>query len=229
MSGPGVTVFLLSPARCGGERAEQLARSRRSELGARLRAGDAPIGDVFAWLSALYFRGKLAYARRFGDGGGAAPGALVMAPGLGLRAPEAPISAPMLRAMGQIEVESDAFVRPLARDARLLERLLARAPDRAPEASPARVVLLGSIATGKYLDTLLEVFGERLLFPETFVGRGDMSRGGLLLRSARTGEALAYRPVLGATLRGTRPPKLPRLRAADALVGPVSRRAPKSS
>jgi len=211
MSGPGVTVFLLSPARCGGERAAQLARSERSELGAQLHAGRAPIGDVFAWLSALYFRGKLAYALRFGAGAGGAPGALVMAPGLGLRSPDAPISAAMLRAMGEVEVESAAFVRPLARDARLLERAVAEAADRA-RSPAARVVLLGSIATGKYLDTLLEVFGERLLFPETFVGRGDMSRGGLLLRSARSGEELAYRSVLGATLRGTRPPKLPRAR-----------------
>ncbi len=196
------TVFLLSPARCSGERATQLVASRRSELGARLRAEAATIGEVFAWLSALYFRGKLTYAVRFGAGSGAVPGALVMAPGLGLRAADAPLSVPMFRAMGEVDVESAAFAQPLLRDARLVDRACGPA---------ARVVLLGSIATGKYLDTLLDVFGERLLFPETFVGRGDMSRGGLLLRAARSGEELAYRPVAGATLRGARPPKLPRL------------------
>jgi hypothetical protein len=103
--------------------------------------------------------------------------------------------------MGTVEVESPAFVGPLVRDARLVAGLCGPG---------VRVVLLGSIATGKYLDALLEVFGERLLFPETFVGRGDMSRGGLLLRAARSGEELAYRAVTGAALRGTRPPKLPR-------------------
>jgi len=195
-------VFLLSPARCSGERAAQLVRSQRSELGAQLRAEAASIGEVFAWLSALYFRGKLSYALRFGAAGGTVPGALVMAPGLGLRAPAARLSVPMFQAMGQIEVESAAFVEPLRRDARLVAR--ACGPG-------ARIVLLGSIATGKYLDTLLGVFGERLLFPEPFVGRGDMSRGGLLLRAARSGEELAYRPVAGAILHGARPPKLPKL------------------
>jgi hypothetical protein len=199
---PVATVFLLSPARCSGERAAQLVASKRSELGGRLRAEDASIGEVFAWLSALYFRGKLTYALRFGAPAGGVPGALVMAPGLGLRAPDARLSVSMFRAMGEVEVESAAFVRPLERDARLVDR--ACGPS-------ARVVLLGSIATGKYLETLLGVFGERLLFPETFVGRGDMSRGGLLLRAARGGEELAYRPVAGAVLHGARPPKLPRL------------------
>ncbi|HWO20386.1 MAG TPA: hypothetical protein VNO30_16570 [Kofleriaceae bacterium] len=216
------TVFLLSPARCSGERAARLVRSKRSELGRRLRAGEASIGEIFAWLSALYFRGKLTYALRFGSSTGGAPGALVMAPGLGLRAPETRLSVPMFQAMGEVDVESDAFVRPLLGDARLLARLLDRAAGGTTGGAAggtaggaaggaARVVLLGSIATGKYISTLLDVFGERLLFPATFVGRGDMSRGGLLLRAARSGEELAYRPVAGATLRGARPPKLPRI------------------
>src|SRR5574338_1716005 len=100
--------------------------------------------------------------------------------------------------MGAIDIESPAFVSPLRRDALALARRRPAAP----------VVLLGSIATGKYVETLLEVFGERLLFPETFVGRGDMSRGGLMLRAARSGEELIYRPVLGAVRHGTRPPRL---------------------
>ena len=44
-------------------------------------------------------------------------------------------------------------------------------------------VLLGSVATDKYVGPLLDVFGDRLYFPATFAGRGDMSRGGLLLRA----------------------------------------------
>lgn len=70
------------------------------------------------------------------------------------------------------------------------------------------VVLLGSIATGKYADTLLAVLGERLVFPALFVGRGDMSRGGLLLRAVRDGRELDYVPVAGTVRRGRRPPRL---------------------
>jgi hypothetical protein len=199
-------LFLLSPARTGGPRAEQLARSEGS-LGEQLRAGTAPLGDVFAWLSALYFRGKLAYARAFADPSPGTSGALVMAPGLGLCAPETPISATTLRAMGKVEVESEAFVKMLRRDA-------ARA--NAEARADTQVVLLGSIASTKYVDTLVEVFGARLMFPEAFVGRGDMSRGGLMLRAARSGEELVYAMVAGATRRGKRPEKLPRLARSRA-------------
>jgi hypothetical protein len=191
------TVFLLSPARCGGPRAQQLAVSP-SALGEQLRGEGAPLGDIFTWLSALYFRGKLTYAQRFGS-------PLIMAPGVGLCAPSTAVTAAALRTMGGVAVESRAFVEPLRRDA---ERV------RADFGARTRVVLLGSIATSKYVDTLLAVFGERLLFPGDFVGRGDMSRGGLLLRAAKSGDELAYRPVAGATRRGARPPKLPPLRAA---------------
>ena len=75
-----------------------------------------------------------------------------------------------------------------------------------------RVILLGSIATGKYADILTGVFEDRLLFPTDFVGRGDMSRGGLLLRHVREGKELDYQPVIGAIRRGKRPPKLDRQR-----------------
>jgi hypothetical protein len=71
-------------------------------------------------------------------------------------------------------------------------------------------VLLGSIASDKYVDLLLEVFGERLLFPAEFVGRGDMSRGGLMLRCATAGVEMSYLPVAGAKRHGPRPPRLPR-------------------
>ena len=74
------------------------------------------------------------------------------------------------------------------------------------------VVLLGSVASPKYVTVLGTIFGERLKFPVAFVGRGDMSRGGLLLRHARDGVELDYVPVQGAILHGTRPPKLPPIR-----------------
>jgi hypothetical protein len=191
------TIFVLSPARCSGERASMLVTSKTSPMAARLRRDGVPVGDVFAWLSALYFRGKLAYAQRF-----ARRGVYVMAPGRGLVAPEMPISAEDLRTMGEVDIESDGFTAPLCRDA---EALAARLGSR------TRAVLLGSIATGKYVDTLVAVFGRRLVFPGSFVGRGDMSRGGLLLRSARAGEELSYVPIAGAVRRGKRPPKLPKL------------------
>ena len=71
------------------------------------------------------------------------------------------------------------------------------------------VVLLGSIATDKYLEVLRQELGERLRFPLEFVGRGDMSRGGLLLRCVEEGRELTYAAVPERRLRGTRPPKLP--------------------
>jgi hypothetical protein len=192
-----VTLFLISPAKCGGERAQQLLHSERSELGKQLRAGNANIGDVFSWLSALYFRGKLTYANHFaGDGR-----VLIMTVGIGLTVPETRLTAAQFRAMGKLDVESPSYGALLRRHAR-------RARDEHPG---DRVVLLGSIATGKYTDVLLDVFGDRLLFPETFVGRGDMSRGGLLLRAVRSDEELVYVPVAGATLHGSRPAKLPPL------------------
>jgi hypothetical protein len=96
----------------------------------------------------------------------------------------------------------ERYLGPLRRDAERLARTLP---------ATTGVVLLGSIATGKYVDALLSIFGERLLFPAEFVGRGDMSRGGLLLRNARAGTSLSYLPVAGAVRRGKRPPKLDRL------------------
>jgi hypothetical protein len=71
------------------------------------------------------------------------------------------------------------------------------------------VVLLGSVATRKYLDPLWEALGERLRIPREFIGLGDMSRGGLLLRAASEGRQLDYvQPPLAEPLvpRGRRAP-----------------------
>jgi hypothetical protein len=208
-------IFLLSPANCGGTRAKQaLSPNAGFALAAALRSADgAPLGDLFSFVSGLYFRGKLTYARRFAATPPGLPGSYVMAPGAGLRPSDALITADHLRAMGQIDIESAAFVGPLRRDAAFVDEHYQR---------PPRVVLLGSVASGKYIDTLLAVFGERLMFPSTFVGRGDMSRGGLLLRASRSGQELDYAPIAGAVLHGTRPPKLPRVKstAPAAPAGP---------
>jgi hypothetical protein len=198
-------VFLLSPARSGGPRAE-LLRHASFEPGVSLQTdAGAPLGDVFAWLSSLYFRGKLTYAARFAITGAQVPGALIITPGQGLCRPATRIRAHELVAIGQIEVgDNETFRGPLLRDAERLAREFA-----------GEVVLLGSIATPKYVDPLLGVFGERLLFPREFVGRGDMSRGGMLLRAAREGRELDYIPVHNAERTGPRARKLSRLLPRD--------------
>jgi hypothetical protein len=204
-SAPLTTIFLLSPARCGSDRARGLVEGRSSSaLAKQLRSHEgAPLGEVFAFLSALYFRGKLAYARTFARPPSALPGVLVIAPGAGLVAETQRITVAHMRAFATVEVhhENSDFAGPLQRDA---ERLIAEARE------DTAFVLLGSIASAKYVTPLERVFGERLLFPSEFVGRGDMSRGGLLLRSAEDLVELEYRPITGATRTGSRSPKLPK-------------------
>lgn len=198
-------VFLLSPARCSGPRALGLVHSP-GELGAGLRSEQgAALGEVFAFLSSLYFRGKLTYAAHFGSARLSVPSALVITPGHGLCRPSTRIRAADLAAIGQIEVDAEnpRFVAPLLRDAQLLGQNLPAA---------CEIVLIGSIATPKYVAPLLSVFGERLLFPREFVGRGDMSRGGMLLRAAREGRELDYIPVQSSARRGPRAARLPKLK-----------------
>jgi len=198
-------VFLLSPASAAGKRCRQLVAPGASfELARRLRNGGVPLGEVMSFLSALYFRGKLTYAERFAAPPPGCAGVLVITPDRGLVAPETPLGLADLRAFGAVPIDvGDArYAEPL-RDA--ATALRARLPRR------AEVVLLGSIATPKYVDGLSAVFGRALLFPADFVGRGDMSRGGLLLRAARAGVELAYRRVEGAERRGPRAVKLAEL------------------
>src|SRR5688572_28368090 len=200
-------VFLLSPASCNGRRAEILMSERATfELAQRLRApAGAPIGDVFMFLSGLYFRGKLAYARAFTApdraGASAANRVFVITPSTGLQPPEALVDLAALRRFAGVEIAADnpAYRGPLERSAKALASSLG------PEHP---VVLLGSVASPKYVDVLAPIFGDRLLFPQEFVGRGDMSRGGLMLRCAAAGQSLSYVPVAGAIRRGVRPPKL---------------------
>jgi hypothetical protein len=195
MSSADRTVFLLSPAHCGGRRARMLLEGRGTfALAARLGESGAAIGDVFTFLSGLYFRGKLSYARAFGR-------PLVIVPGRGLIPPDTVVTVDDLRAIAEIGVapEEPRFAEPLARDAAGLAASLDPA---------AAVVLLGSIATGKYVDVIESHLGGRLRFPSEFVGRGDMSRGGLLLRCVAAGAELTYVAIPGAARHGKRPPRL---------------------
>jgi hypothetical protein len=173
-------------------------------LAAAVQAGGAPIGHVFRFASGLYFRGKLAYAEAFARPPRGVPGALVIAPGAGLVPAETCVTAAHLRAFARVPVNArePRFREPLVAAARIVAGRLGAEDD---------VVLLGSIASDKYVEPLLGVFGERLLFPVDFVGRGDMSRGGLLLRAARAGVELPYGKVLGAVRHGPKPPRLPPL------------------
>jgi hypothetical protein len=199
-------VFLLSPANAAGERMALLLRVGAAFPLARAVQSDAgaPLGDVFRFTSGLYFRGKLAYADAFARPPRGVPGALVIAPGVGLVPPAAAVRAADLRAFAAVPVDPrhERYRVPLERDARAL---------RDAAGQRCQIVLLGSIASGKYVDPLLGVFGERLVFPCAFVGRGDMSRGGLMLRCARAGLELEYVPVAGAVRHGPRPARLPRL------------------
>jgi hypothetical protein len=199
-------IFLLSPANCAGLRARQLLSDRAAfDLARRLRSEGAPLGDVFAFMSGLYFRGKLTYALRYARGGDADPAAVsrgifIITPGAGLRTPDTLVTRGAIERFARIDVAVDE-----PRYRRPLESAISALVDAAPDAD---FVLLGSIATPKYVDVLAGLLGERLLFPTSFVGRGDMSRGGLLLRHAASGVELEYGPVLGAVRRGPRPPKL---------------------
>lgn len=195
-------LFLLSPASCAGRRAGLLIGERGDfPLAERLRRGAVPLGEAFSFLSGLYFRGKLAYARAFSAPPPGVRPALVITTNRGLLDVDEPVTSADLAAFGAVPIDlAEARYRePLLRDA---TALAAAVPD------DASVVLLGSIASGKYVDVLAGVFGERLVFPADFVGRGDMSRGGLLLRCVDDGRELEYVPVVGAQRRGVRPPRL---------------------
>jgi hypothetical protein len=196
-------VFLLSPAFAGGRRA-QMIMSERAQFGLaqRLRSDEPPtLGEVFTFLSGLYFRGKLAYANAFAPPRGRRSSVLVITPTRGLVPAANPIGLADLREFAEVDIhENDPRYRaPLERD---VKRLAKKLP------TESQIVLLGSIATAKYVDVLLEHFGQRLCFPADFVGRGDMSRGGLLLRSAVDRSELNYISVAGAVRKGKRPPKL---------------------
>ena len=152
-------------------------------------------------MSGLYFRGKMAYAEAFGKAPPGLSAGLVISPAEGLRFLYEPVTLERLRGWSQVPIDEDnpSYTAPLVEHAAALERALGKT---------ARFVLLGSVATDKYVAPLGEVFGSRLLFPAEFVGRGDMSRGALLLQAVRHGTELSYQPVAGAVRRGRRAPRV---------------------
>lgn len=200
-------IFLLSPASCGGKRAALLFNDRAEfDIARRVREQPgAPLGDVFSFLSGLYFRGKLAYAREFENPPPRrAPGIQVITPTDGLYSPGSLVTLKDLErfATVPIDAEESRYRYPLERDAgEIADRI----------GPKCQVVLLGSVATGKYADVLLPIFGDRLVFPKEFIGRGDMSRGGMLLQRAASREELTYIPVSDPSRLGIRGTKKARV------------------
>lgn len=189
-------VFLLSPANCNGVRAGWILRpGARSDLARRLRTPEgASLAEVFSFLSALYFRGKLAYARAFAQPPGASPGVLLITPSAGLMPDSASVRLSRLRGFSRVPIS--------IKNRRYRSALLRGVKQLAREIGPdCEVVLLGSIATGKYLDILNQAFGEQLRVPAEFVGLGDMSRGALLLRCVNEQRELNYITVAAASER----------------------------
>lgn len=184
-------IFLLSPASSGGKRAALLLNDRATfDIATRVRSDEgAPLGDVFSFLSGLYFRGKLTYARAF-----ASPppsetsGIHLITASDGLESPTTRVTIGDLERFATVPIDANEprYRVPLERDAERLARSVGDECD---------VVLLGSIATRKYVDVLEPIFGDRLLFPMEFIGHGDMARGAMLLKRAASGVQLTYSPV----------------------------------
>lgn len=200
-------VFLLSPAFCGGRRGAVLLKDGgTSEPARRLASGAMTLGEAFSFVSGLYFRGKLAYARHFAAD--RRPGLAVITPTRGLQPHDLPVDAALLREFVGVDLGSGdpRYLEPLVRDLRGLSAALPPG---------ARVVLLGSVATAKYLEPIAEVLGDRLCFPRDFIGRGDMSRGALLLQRVESGDELDYLPFAsGVVRRGPRAPGVAKPRSS---------------
>jgi len=192
MTEPG-TIFLISPAKLSGKRGAMLLNpTAKFQLATELRSpAGAPLGELFSFVSGLYFRGKLAYARAFGRGPDGGPGAYVISAGGGLCLMDELVTFQRLRDWANVAIHHQNlhFSVPLIRH---VSALFERCPPG------TRFVLLGSIASAKYVDPLLEVLDRSLFFPAEFAGLGDMSRGALLLRAVREQHELAYAPLRAA-------------------------------
>jgi hypothetical protein len=201
-------IFVLSPANVSGIRSKMLFNPHAQfDLALRIRRSGASLGEVYSFVSGLYFRGKLRYAETFGNPPRGVSPVHIITPAAGLVLPSALVTLADLEniSAAPIDPSNRQYRESLDRDALLLRKLIEPSTD---------VVLLGSVATPKYVEPLLEIFGERLLFPIEFVGRGNMSRGSLLLRRSSEGHALEYAPVARVVRHGKRPAKLaPNLRS----------------
>jgi len=189
-------VYLLSPANMAGLRAKLLLNPRAPfPLARQFHTEGVPLAEAFSFTSGLYFRGKINYARHFAHAT-RRDIIRVITSNAGLLDPDTIVRPKDILAFGRTEIDplDPKYHEPLRRDAKRLAERTGRGP----------VVFLGSIATPKYRHVLLDVFGDRLMFPVEFVGRGDMSRGGLLLQAVREDRELAYQKVADAVYTGPR-------------------------
>ena len=132
-------------------------------------------------MSGLYFRGKITYARKFGR-------AFVITPDQGLIPAETTITSQVLIRFADAEIDlgNPGYRTPLEQTARALaDEAGARCAVRA-----ARQRRVGEICPGA--ERRFSVRGSS--FRRTFVGRGDMSRGGLLLRAAAASAGARLHP-----------------------------------
>ena len=152
------TIFLLSPANLSGVRGELVFNPQADFPVARqLKAGGAPLGELFSVVSSLYFRGKVAYATAFAHPPQDHPGALVITPGDGLCFLHEPVT---LNGCG-----AGRRFRSMRKSAVHRSALASRAALLRAHGATTRFVLLGSVASGQCVDPLVRVLGERLLFP----------------------------------------------------------------
>src|SRR5918996_4177439 len=101
-------IFFLSPASSSGERARLVFNPHAQfPLAQALRTPEgAPLGEVFTFLSGLYFRGKLAYGRRFERPPAGVPGTVVITPSEGLVSPESPVDLDRLRRWAAVPIDA---------------------------------------------------------------------------------------------------------------------------
>jgi hypothetical protein len=191
------SVFLLSPAHAGGVKAKLLVSEKsRFETALRFRSREGlSIAEAYSFMSALYFRGKVAYSLRFGSD------YYVIVPGFGLVPLDWKMTPARFDRLKEVEVDPRC-----AEYTRSLQKTASRVAASIP--ADCRVVLLGSIATDKYVNVLAPIFKRHLHYPKLFSGRGDMSRGALMLQASRTGQELEYAPVLSKLSCTVRQPKL---------------------
>jgi hypothetical protein len=188
VASPRPRIFLLSPANASGVKGQRLLDPlAQSDLGRRLRHSGVPLAELYGFISSLYFRGKLEYAQKFSNPPCGVDGVQIIT-GAGLMLPERMVNFPEFQKISATAIDADnsEYRLPLDRD---LLRLHQRV------GCDADIILLGSIATRKYIAPIEAVFGHRLLFPRNFVGIGDMSRGSILLKCCAQELELEYLPA----------------------------------
>src|SRR6476469_10634981 len=99
------------------------------DLAVRVRTPrGATIGEVFSFLSGLYFRGKLAYAQAFEAPPPRMRGTLIITTNRGLIPADTHVTADDLRAMGCQPIDNDepGYQLPLSRSVAALANKIAR-------------------------------------------------------------------------------------------------------